>query len=125
MVGIPAARVVAVFAELDSGKVSVGSGYLLDARHVLTARHCAFDKLTPAGALRVRRAADSTFATVIVKHASITLDIALLEVTGDPPWDADLPGGPVAFGKVDRQHTGELTGCEAAGYPQWRSRLSA
>ena len=118
---IPAARIVAVFAELATGKTNVGSGYLLDARHVLTARHCVYDKPTrPVRALRIRRASDGASAAVIVSHASLALDVALLEVTGDPPWGEDLPGGPVKFGKVDREHTGLLSDCEVAGYPQWQ-----
>jgi hypothetical protein len=36
MPGIPVARVVAVVADMESGKTEVGSGYLLDGTCVLT-----------------------------------------------------------------------------------------
>ena len=55
--GIPADRIVAVVADLDTGQVQVGSGYLVTGRQVLTARHCTVDKRTgrPARSLRVVR----------------------------------------------------------------------
>ena len=122
MAGIPAARVVAVIAELGSGKWQIGSGYLFDAGHVLTARHCTHDKVTeqPAKALTVVWADGGAPVTVTVSHASPSLDVALLAVEGSAPWDADLPGGPVTFGKVDRDYSGQLDGCEALGYPSWQ-----
>jgi Trypsin-like peptidase domain len=121
--GIPAARVVAVFAKLDTDKTQVGSGYLLDARRVLTARHCTYDKVTgrPASALSITRASDGACAAATVSAASAALDVALLAVADNPPWELKLPGGPVTFGRVDREHTGQLDDCEAVGYPLWQA----
>jgi tetratricopeptide (TPR) repeat protein len=123
MAGILVARVVAVFADLDTGQTEVGSGYLLDARRVLTARHCTYDKVTgrPATALRVSRASDGAIAVASVQEASSALDVALLVIPGEPPWGSDLPGGPVTFGKVDRERSGQLDDCEAVGYPLWQA----
>jgi hypothetical protein len=120
--GIPAARVVAVVAKLDTGKMQIGSGYLLDATRVLTARHCTFDRQTGRAAteLSVVRASNGATATVIVSEASPTLDVAVLAFNRDAPWGAELPGGSVTFGKVDREHTGQLNDCEAVGYPLWQ-----
>ncbi len=122
MAGIPAARAVAVIAKLDTGKTQIASGYLIDAAHVLTARHCTVDRQTGRAAteLSVVRASDGTTATVIVSEASPTLDVAVLAFNRDTPWGAELPGGPVMFGKVDREHTGQLNDCEAVGYPLWQ-----
>ena len=121
MAGIPAARVVAVVAKLDTGRTQIGSGYLLDATRVLTARHCTFDRQTGRAAteLRVVRANNGVTATVIVSEASPSLDVAVLAFNHDAPW-AELPGGPVTFGEVDREHTGQLSDCEAVGYPLWQ-----
>jgi hypothetical protein len=120
--GIPAARVVAVIAKLDTGKTQIGSGYLLDATHVLTALHCSLDKETGRSAtgLSVIRASDGATAAVNVSEASPTLDLALLALNPDSPWDAELPGGPVVFGKVNRERTAQLNDCEAVGYPLWQ-----
>jgi hypothetical protein len=41
-------------------------------------------------------------------------------VEGEALWQASLPGKPVAFGKVDRDYSGQLDGCEALGYPVWQ-----
>ena len=121
MAGIPAARVVAVIAELDTRKTQVGSGYLVSATHVLTARHCTLDKETLRAATRlsVRRASDGATATAVLSEAS-PLDVALLALHPDSSWDAGLPGEPVTFGKVVRDHTALLNKCEAVGYPLWQ-----
>jgi hypothetical protein len=44
--GIAADRIVAIVAGLDTGKIQIGSGYLLSSGTVLTARHCTYDVLT-------------------------------------------------------------------------------
>ncbi|HEV2375455.1 MAG TPA: WD40 repeat domain-containing protein [Streptosporangiaceae bacterium] len=64
---------------------------------------------------------DGADAAVVVSDMAQGLDVALLAVEGDPPWGAELPGGSVAFGRVDREHTGELEGCEAVGFPRWQA----
>ena len=122
MPGIPVARVVAVVADMESGKTEVGSGYLLDEMCVLTAWHCTVDSKTgqAAARLRVVRAADGAAAAVAVGEAAAGLDVALLTVIGDPPWGAELPGGQVEFGSLDREHAGQLDGCEAVGFPRWQ-----
>jgi hypothetical protein len=122
MARISVARVVAVIAKLDTGKMQIGSGYLLDGARVLTAQHCTVDRETgrAATALSVVRASDGATDTVTVSEASPTLDVALLTCSHGSLWAAELPGGPVTFGKVDRAHTGQLNGCEAVGYPLWQ-----
>ena len=118
MPGIWAARLVAVVASTQSG-TKVGSGYLLDATHALTAWHCTIDDAgQPATALRVERAEGGSAAVTVIESAQ-ELDVALLEVSGDPPWGADLPGGPVVFGKLDRVQDGKIA-CDAAGFPRWQ-----
>jgi hypothetical protein len=80
MTGIPAGRVVAVVADLDTGLKQIGSGYLLDAGQVLTAHHCAYDKVTgrSARALSVVRASDGAFAPAVISAISPSMDVALL-----------------------------------------------
>lgn len=128
MAGISIGRVVAVIAELDTGLTQIGSGYLLDARRVLTARHCAYDAVTgrPATALRVVRASGGASAAVTVDAASPELDVAVLTPAGDPPpaWAAADAGSAfeaVTFARIDRDESGVLEGCEAVGFPMWQN----
>ena len=51
--GVPADRVVAVVAELASGRTQWGSGFLVTAGLVLTAWHCTVDKESESGAAPV------------------------------------------------------------------------
>jgi hypothetical protein len=123
MPGILVDRVVAVIAQTESGRTTrVGSGYLLDVTRVLTASHCTVDGETgrTAARLRVVRARDGAAADVTVSESAPGLDVALLVVTGEPPWGAELPGGPVAFGSLDRDHAGQVD-CDAAGFPRWQA----
>ena len=114
---------VAVIAKTDTGRTQVGSGYLLDASRVLTAWHCTVDIRTERAAvsLKVVRPLDGADAAVVVSGKVPGLDVSLLVVDGNPPWGAEMPGGPVAFGRVDREHAGQLEGCEAVGLPRWQA----
>jgi WD40 repeat protein len=112
--------VVAVVAETEFG-TKVGSGYLLDAAHILTAWHCTVDETEQtAVALRVKRAEGENSAAVTVIESTSKLDMALLEVIGDPPWGAGLPGGPIVFGRLDRERDGQIS-CDALGFPRWQA----
>jgi hypothetical protein len=118
--GVPANRVVAIEAALDTGKSQVGSGYLLTREMVVTARHCTVDKRTasPAVGMRVIRKSDGAHAPARVLAA--TLDVAVLAVSEAASWapvsQLDLP----RFGRVDVSHSGELVGCQAVGFPLWQ-----
>lgn len=122
MAGIPANRVVAVVADLDTGYRQIGSGYLLGARLVLTARHCTHDTATgrPATALRVMRASDGASVEVTLGAAAPSLDLVVLTAVGDPQWAADDVFDRVTFGRVDRDQSGVLDDCEAVGFPLWQ-----
>jgi hypothetical protein len=121
--GIPADRLVAVIAETASGRKRIGSGYLLHATRVLTAWHCTVDEddqpavsisvVAPAGAHK------RTEVEVLVRESARKLDVALLAVSGEPPWGTELPDGPVKFGKLARRHTGKID-CVAVGFPRWQ-----
>jgi hypothetical protein len=119
--GIPADRVVAVVATLDSGMIQFGSGYLLSHSTVITARHCTFDKKTGRDAvtLKIFRLSDGAAASVDVLASA--LDVAVLRVGGVVPWSAEagLQAQP-DFGRVDTTHSGELFDCEAMGFPLWQ-----
>jgi len=107
--GIRADRVVAVVARLATGKLQVGSGYLVAERLVLTAEHCIRDKGAAAGSeespvsLKVLRLSDYVEAPAVVANhagqpaASRALDLALLEIA-DTGWSAvsntSWPGRP-------------------------------
>ena len=70
--GIPSDRVAAVVADLDSGLVQTGSGYLVTERRVLTAWHCTMDERTgrPARSLRVVRPFDGAEAAATLIAAA-------------------------------------------------------
>jgi len=120
--GVAADRIVGVLAILDNAKVQVGSGYLLAADRVLTARHCVRDKLTgrPATSLRIVRLSDG--ATGDARIAAGALDICVLRIS----WAdrASLATGTAldtpVFGRISRDHAAQLQGCQAAGVPLWQ-----
>src|SRR6266545_6641488 len=110
------ARVVAVVIDLPDGRQQVGSGYLVGPRLVLTAEHCTRDRRTDGatGRPRVIRASDGWATTGKVGAASDVLDVATVELD-EPLGDDGLQ--PPRYGRVDRRHARELTGCVALGYP--------
>ncbi len=118
--GIPADRVMAVVASLDTGQVQIGSGYLVTERLVLTASHCAMDKKTglPATRLQVACRSGGPEATATLLAAQSELDVAVLAVE-DPPWAVPVVSDPPRFGRVDRL-SGELPYCQAIGFPLWQ-----
>jgi TPR repeat protein len=111
---------VAVVADLDTGRVQIGSGYLVSRRQALTARHCTVDKKTgrPARSLRVVRRFDGAQAPAV--PSCLAADVALITVAEDPAWPVLDELEPPRFGRVDRSHSGELIGCEAVGFPLWQ-----
>ena len=119
--GIPSDRVVAVVASLDTGRVQVGSGYLVTERLVLTARHCTADIRNgrPARELRVGRRSGGQEAPAALLAAVSGLDVAVLAV-GGPPWELPVTSEPPRFGRVDRSVSHELRDCQAVGFPLWQ-----
>jgi glycosyltransferase involved in cell wall biosynthesis len=116
--GIPSDRVVAVVATLDTGRVQVGSGYLVTDRLVLTARHCTIDKKTgrPATSLRVARRLGGPEAPAALSAVASGLDVAVIAVKDSPPAASEPP----RFGRVDRSRSKELDDCQAIGFPLWQ-----
>jgi hypothetical protein len=110
-------RVVAVVATLRDGREQLGSGYLTGGRLVLTAEHCTHDKVTgePAARLRVVRASDGAEAQVAGVIPDRGLDVAVLQLADDAPWDPGLP--PPVFARVDQSHSGVLDDCTGIGFP--------
>ena len=110
-------RVVAVVATLRDGREQLGSGYLTSGRLVLTAEHCTRDKVTgePAARLRVVRASDGAEADVADVVPDHGLDVAVLQLADDTPWDPGLP--PPAFARVDQSQSGVLDDCTGIGFP--------
>jgi|GEM_PF-751880 len=117
-VGIPADRVVAVAADLDGGRVQIGSGYLVTERLVLTARHCTVDERNGRSirSLRVIRLSGAAATATPIAAAE---DVAVLAVA-DTAWAVPAVLEPPRFGRVDRSHSGELRDCEAMGFPRWQ-----
>ena len=85
--GIPSDRVVAVVAALDTGRVQIGSGYLVTDQLVLTARHCTLDKKTGSLAtlLQVASRSGGPEAPATLSAVASELDVVMLSVK-DPPW---------------------------------------
>lgn len=122
MAGIELARAVAVTAITESGETKFGSGYILDATHILTAWHCVSDgdHGEIASQLKVHRAGGGGVAQVKVHAGVRDLDVVLLSVIDGSWWGADLPGGPVAVDRVGRERSQKLEDCEALGFPEWK-----
>src|ERR1700730_14161974 len=110
-------RGVAVVATLRDGREQLGSGYLTSGRLVLTAEHCTRDKVTgePTARLRVVRASDGAVAEVVAVVPDHGLDVAVLQLADDAPWDPRLP--PPVFARVDQSHSGVLDDCTGIGFP--------
>ena len=110
-------RVVAVVATLRDGREQLGSGYLVSGRLVLTAEHCTRDKVTgeAAAGLRVARASDGAMADVAGVVPDRGLDVAVLRLANDTPWDPGLP--PPRFARIDQSHSGVLEDCSGIGFP--------
>ena len=110
-------RVVAVAATLQDGREQLGSGYLIGGRLVLTADHCTRDRVTRSSATRLRviRADDRAAAEVVDVVSDPDLDVAVLRLADDAPWDADLD--PPAFARVDQSRSGVLDDCTGIGFP--------
>ena len=118
--GIPADRVVAVVADLDTGQTQVGSGYLVTGYQVLTAWHCTVDKRTgrQARSLRVVLRSTGVQATATVSAASS--DVAVLAVSKGSEWAVPEVLEPPPFGRVDRSRSGGRPNCQAIGFPLWQ-----
>ena len=86
-------RVVAVVATLRDGREQLGSGYLVTGGLVLTAEHCTRNRVTgeSAASLRVVRASDRDEAKVADVVQDRRLDVAVLRLADDAPWNTDLP----------------------------------
>src|SRR5690349_382762 len=110
-------RVVAVAATLRDGREQLGSGYLVSGRLGLSAEHCTRDKATGvlAARLRVVRASDGAVAEVVGVVSDHGLDVAVLQLADDAPWNPGLPL-PV-FARVDQSHSGVLDDCTGIGFP--------
>ena len=113
-------RVVAVVATLRDGREQLGSGYLTSGRLVLTAEHCTRDEVAgePAARLRVVRASDGAEAQVVGVVPDRGLDVAVLQLADDVPWDPSLP--PLVFARVDQSHSGVLDDCTGIGFPSFQ-----
>jgi hypothetical protein len=95
---------------------SVGSGYLIGGRLVLTAAH----NVGPGECL-VRRHDDSNqvseHAAVIRKRGDdIKLDLAVLELSGD---DAPQVRPPVKYAAISQQRAGLVKDCTGLGFPAY------
>ena len=117
--GIARDRIIAVVVELQDGREQVGSGFLLDGRLVLTAKHCTHDMITgePPRNIRVIRASDGVSADQIKVMSSQALDVALLELI-EAPWDEELERPILA--RIDRALSGVLRDCTSMGYPLYQ-----
>ncbi|UXY30588.1 tetratricopeptide repeat protein [Streptomyces sp. HUAS TT20] len=115
----PVDRAVEVLRRRASGAWSVGSGYLVGGRLVLTAAHNVLTDGSPDDPLTVRRGDVSELPATILA-ADRGKDIALLQVPADPSLD-DMP--VVRFARVDRHQTRLVENCWAIGYPGWNEHL--
>ena len=61
------------------------------------------------------RASDGAVAEVVGAVSDRGLDVAVLQLADDAPWDADLP--PTPFARVDQNQSGVLEDCTGIGFP--------
>ncbi|MFF8293560.1 trypsin-like peptidase domain-containing protein [Streptomyces sp. NPDC016309] len=93
---------------------SVGSGYLIDERTVLTAAHV----VEGAVAVSVRSMGTTEHDVGVLLTTPPDIDLALLEV------EAGLPvGHRPAFGVVDRETPGRVAGIRAIGFPRFKEAV--
>ncbi|MGW7605746.1 tetratricopeptide repeat protein [Streptomyces sp. NPDC054766] len=111
----PVDRAVEVLRRRASGTWSVGSGYLVGGRLVLTAAHNVLTDGLADDLISVRRG-DGSQLPADVLAAERDGDIALLRVSADPSL-GDMPA--VRFARVDRRQTRLVENCWAIGYPGW------
>ena len=110
-------RVVAVIATLRDGREQLGSGYLVSRSAGADAEHCTRNKVTgeTAARLRVVRASDGAETQVVDVVPDHGLDVAVLRLADDTPWNTDLQ--PPAFARVDQSQEGMLDNCTGIGFP--------
>ena len=114
-------RVVAVVFTLANGREQTGTGYLVAGRRVLTAAHCTRDRITgePPRSMRVIRASGGQ---VVVSPDAVTvseiLDLAVICLPQDAPWDAEL--GATSYARIHRDRAGVVSDCTAIGYPLYQ-----
>jgi Trypsin-like peptidase domain len=119
---VPLDRVVAVVLALANGCEQTGTGYLVGGRQVLTAAHCTRDRVSGAPP-RSMRVIGATGGHVVVSPdnvvASAKLDLAVIDLPDEAPWDADLTAP--SYARVRRDRSGVISDCTAIGYPlyQW------
>jgi TPR repeat protein len=118
---VPLQRVVAVVLNLANGREQTGTGYLVDGREVLTALHCTRDRATgaPPRSIRVKGA---TGGEIKVSPDDVTasekLDLAVIRLPQDAPWDADSEA--ISYARIHRDRAGVVADCTAIGYPLYQ-----
>ncbi len=118
---VPLERVVAVVLTLASGRKQTGTGYLVGGRRVLTATHCTRDRLSGAApqSMRVIRATGGQVAvSAELVTSSAKLDLAVIELPDDAPWDIGLTAP--TYARLHRDRSGVLSDCTAIGYPLYQ-----
>jgi tetratricopeptide (TPR) repeat protein/RecA/RadA recombinase len=94
---------------------SVGSGYLVSERVVLTAAHV----VTGAESIWVRFGGQREFPAASLLVTPGEVDLALLETTDGPAAERPTPCGTVA-----RDVPGQIGECRAVGFPQFKELRS-
>lgn len=93
---------------------SIGSGYRISHRLVLTAAHCV-----SAGRVIVRATGWERNAAILLRgDPDLGFDIALLDIDDDVPLD----GGPAPVAVIDRTTAQRLDNCWAIGFPEFKER---
>lgn len=107
----------------ENPRWTVGSGYLVGPRRVLTAAHNVNYRLAPGTdeQLLIRRVDGREYAARVTHvGAQGGPDLAIVEVT-DPGFESE-DNTPVEFARVDRSSLKQLLDCWVVGFPRFKEK---
>lgn len=108
---------------LPTGTRRVGSGLLIDDKHVVTASHCVGAGARHGSAIEIISYVEGVARPGHIVALDLEHDVAVLALhTSAESIHTTSPA--VVFGRLDRTRAGELQNCEAVGFPAWQEDVT-